>query len=181
MAIIYREPTETETKMIQSALVYWIEKSKLQIIEKNHHFIIGEGNWREVFITNSSVSSIIKEKSVITPYSVGLGIGELKKDEFLLSLSGGYFIFNYSDKKATISPEAEQLFLYRRDIHCKSITKISEKLSQEDKVLIGNSSNDYLGLGKIVLPISEFKKPQNENEVAIKNIIDLGWYLRKGK
>ena len=68
-----------------------------------------------------------------------------------------------------------------RDIYCKSIISIKKGISREDKVLVTNASNDYLGLGKILLPISDFGDPKKKDEVAIKNIIDLGWYLRKGK
>ncbi|NHJ31944.1 MAG: hypothetical protein FK732_03690 [Asgard group archaeon] len=181
MVIDYREPTKKEQAIIKKSLAYWVDKEELQLIITNHHFVIGEGNWKEVFITNSSTLAIIKNKRNVTPYSVGLGIGEIKNEELLLSLSGGYFILGYTAKKAIITPEAEQLFLYKRDLHCKSIITIKEDLSLEDKVLITNSNNDYLGLGKIILPISDFKDHKNEDEVAIKNLIDLGWYLRKGK
>jgi ribosome biogenesis protein Nip4 len=181
MVIEYREPTKTEIEIIRNSLLYWVDKEKLAQINETHHFIIGEGNWKEVFITNSATMAIVMNRKNITPYSTGLGIGEIKKNDLLLSLSGGYFISEYSNKKAIISPESEQLFLYMRDIHCKSIISINEELSIEDKVLIANSYNDYLGLGKIVIPISDFKKTDNEDEIAIKNIIDLGWYLRKGK
>ena len=181
MVIVYREPTSAEMKNIQIVLSDWVEKAKLKVINENYQFIIGEGNWKEVFISNSTTSTIIKTFKDITPYSVGLGLGEIKNEEFLLSLSGGQFIFDYSDKKVTINPEAEQLFLYKRDIHCKSIITIKNEFSPEDKVLITNSNDDYLGLGKIILPISEIRNPKNIDVVAIKNIIDLGWYLRKGK
>ncbi|MCK5047574.1 MAG: hypothetical protein KAS22_13395, partial [Candidatus Heimdallarchaeota archaeon] len=111
----------------------------------------------------------------------GLGIGEIKKNDLLLTLSGGYFVSPYTDKKVIINPDSEQLFLYKRDIHCKSIISIKQGLSRNDKVLVTNTSNDYLGLGKILLSISDFNDPKKEDEVAIKNLIDLGWYLRKGK
>ncbi len=181
MVIVYREPSEYEMQIILDAILEWVEKDILHKITNKYHFIIGEGNWKEIFITNTSTANTIRNLNKITPYSIGLGIGEIRNDEFLFSLSGGGFIFDYSNKKAIINIDAEQLFLYKRDIHCKSITSIKEGLLQGDKVLIANSNNDYLGLGKIVLPISEIKNPQNEDEVAIKNIIDLGWYLRKGK
>lgn len=181
MVIEYREPTKTENEIIKSSLLYWVDKEKLAQINENHHFVIGEGNWKEVFITNSATLTMINDNKNLTPYSTGLGIGEIKKNDLLLSLSGGYFISEYSEKKAIVNPESEQLFLYMRAIHCKSVVSIKEELSKDDKVLITNSYDDYLGLGKIVLPISDFKNPENKGEIAIKNIIDLGWYLRKGK
>jgi len=181
MVIEFREPTKTEAEIIRDSLLYWVEKDNLQLINEKYHFVIGEGNWKEVFITNRITSAFIKNKKHISPYSIGLGIGEIKSNKLLLSLSGGYFISAFTDKRAIINPEAEQLFLYMRDIYCKSIISIKEGLAKEDKVLVANTSNDYLGLGKILLPISDFENPKKGDDVAIKNIIDLGWYLRKGK
>ncbi len=181
MVIEFREPTKTEVEIIRDSLQYWVEKEKLQLITEKYHFVIGDGNWKEVFITNRTTSTFVTNKKHISPYSIGLGIGEIKNNELLLTLSGGYFISSHTDLKAIINPEAEQLFLYMRDIYSKSIISIKEGLSKGDKVLVANTSNDYLGLGKILLPISDFGDPKKEDEVALKNIIDLGWYLRKGK
>ncbi len=181
MVIEFREPTQIEAEIIRDSLLYWVDKEKFQLINEKHHFVIGDGNWKEVFITNKTTATFVTDKKRISPYSIGLGIGEIKKNELLLTLSGGYFISPHTDKKAIINPEAEQLFLYMRDIYCKSIISIKKGLSREDKVLITNTSNDYLGLGKILLLISDFGDPKKKDEVAIKNIIDLGWYLRKGK
>ena len=181
MVIVYREPTQAEAETIRDSLLYWIDEEKFQLINEKHHFIIGDGNWKEVFITNKTTSAFITKKEPISPYSIGLGIGEIKKNDLLLTLSGGYFVSPYTDKKVIINPDSEQLFLYKRDIHCKSIISIKQGLSRNDKVLVTNTSNDYLGLGKILLSISDFNDPKKEDEVAIKNLIDLGWYLRKGK
>lgn len=181
MVIEFREPTKTEAEIIRDSLLYWVDNEKLQFINEKYHFVIGDGNWKEVFITNKITSTFVTNKKGISPYSIGLGIGEIKKNELLLTLSGGYFISPHTDKRAIINPEAEQLFLYMRDIYCKSIISIKEGLSKGDKVLVANISTDYLGLGKILLPISDFGDPKKKNEVALKNIIDLGWYLRKGK
>ncbi|NPE08522.1 MAG: hypothetical protein GNW80_09610 [Asgard group archaeon] len=181
MVIEFREPTQAEAEIIRDSLLYWVDNDNFLLIDEKYHFVIGDGNWKEVFITNKTTSTFVTGKKRISPYSIGLGIGEIKKNNLLLTLSGGYFISPYTDKRAIINPDAEQLFLYKRDIHCKSIISIKKGLSSEDKVLITNTSNDYLGLGKILLPISDINDPKKEDEVAIKNLIDLGWYLRKGK
>lgn len=181
MVIEFREPTNTEAEIIRDSLLYWVDNEKLQLINKKYHFVIGEGNWKEVFITNQITSTFVTNKKRISPYSIGLGIGEIKNKNLLLTLSGGYFISPHTDKKAIINLEAEQLFLYKRDIYCKSVISIKEGLSKGDKVLVINTNTDYLGLGKILLPISDFGDPKKRDEVALKNIMDLGWYLRKGK
>ncbi|MHA1587042.1 MAG: NIP7 pre-PUA domain-containing protein [Candidatus Heimdallarchaeota archaeon] len=181
MVIEFREPTKTEGEIIRNSLLYWVDNEKLQLFNEKYHFIIGDGNWKEVFITNKATSTFVTNEKRVSPYSIGLGIGEIKNKNLLLTLSGGYFISPHTDKKAIITLEAEQLFLYMRDIYCKSVISIKEGLSKGDKVLVVNTSTDYLGLGKILLPISDFGDPKKRDEVALKNIMDLGWYLRKGK
>ncbi|MCK5184464.1 MAG: hypothetical protein KAQ95_09170, partial [Candidatus Heimdallarchaeota archaeon] len=78
MVIVYREPTQAEAETIRDSLLYWIDEEKFQLINEKHHFIIGDGNWKEVFITNKTTSAFITKKEPISPYSIGLGIGEIK-------------------------------------------------------------------------------------------------------
>ncbi|MHA1170723.1 MAG: NIP7 pre-PUA domain-containing protein [Candidatus Heimdallarchaeota archaeon] len=113
MVIEYREPTKTEAEIIRNSLLYWVDNEKLQLFNEKYHFIIGDGNWKEVFITNKATSTFVTNEKRVSPYSIGLGIGEIKNKNLLLTLSGGY--------------------------------------------------------------------SKKRDEVALKNIMDLGWYLRKGK
>ncbi len=178
MVIEFRELTKEEESIFKESLDYWLTDTTL--IE-NFKFIIGEGNWKEVFVATDEVIESLSKYSQITPYSTGLGIGEIKEGKFLLSLSGGSFISKYTNKKVVVNKEAEQLFLYKRNILGKSIHKIHESIEEKDKFLVFSKNNDYLGIGQLLVDKSLLTKLEFSEKNVIKNIIDLGWYLRKGK
>lgn len=176
--IEFRKMTSSEEGIFKESLSYWLKDMKL--IEKNQ-FLIGEGNWIEVFVVSKEVADSLNKNPKITPYSTGLGIGEIKDGEFILSLSGGEFISKYTKRKAVINDKAEQLFLYKRNILGKSVLDIDNSLNKMDKLLIFNEKEDYLGIGQLLIDKSEITSLEFSNQIVLKNIVDLGWYLRKGK
>ena len=79
-----------------------------------------------------------------------------------------------------INDRAELLFLYGRDIFFESIIEICNKLSRNQIVAILNRRNEFLGWGVSTSDITHSDLRKNRSEPAIRNLIDLGWYLRKG-
>ncbi|NHJ86575.1 MAG: hypothetical protein FK734_14005 [Asgard group archaeon] len=181
MPIIFRMPYDKELEIIANELAYWLDERERVKIFNEFIFIIGEGKWKEVFITTNENASLILENTMISPYTIGLTIGEIKNDYLLISLSGGQLIAKKSEKKVIINQTAEQLFLYSRDIHSSSILSVDKTLQIGDKVLVMNEDDEFLGIGKIELLMNDLAKNENKDKTAIKNLIDLGWYLRKGK
>jgi ribosome biogenesis protein Nip4 len=147
----------------------------------NNYFIVGEGRWRELFLTNAQVFKLFTEKKALSPYTVGIGFGEFKKENIFLSLSGGAMLVRQTNKKVVVNQPAEQLFLYQRDVLCDSIVEMNQLIQQGDKVLVLNQKGDYLGIGKVVIPATNILEQKRKKELGIKNLIDLGWYLRKGQ
>ena len=180
MAIVFRDLIPDELTIFQQVMEYWLTKEHAKTFLQAHHFLVGEGRWRELFLTNESTTTLLKEND-ISPYTVGLGFGEFRGKWLLLSLSGASFISKLATKRASVSHEGEQAFLFKKDILCKSITSIDKSLQPEDKLLIFNQEEDFLGIGKLVLSLLELRLKENRNKVGIQNTIDLGWYLRKGK
>ena len=64
MAIEFRESTEAEKAIIKESLSYWLDKKKLELIEKKSHILIGIGNWKEVFKWQSSRSKIPDRRKI---------------------------------------------------------------------------------------------------------------------
>lgn len=164
-----------------TTLQEWLEPDNLANFIKMNFFIAGEGNWVEIFITNNETNSLLEINEQIKPYSVGLALGEIKGEEFHLSLGGAYEIAKHSTKKIIINSDAEQLFLYQRNVLCKSIIFCNENYYEKERLLVMNDKGDCLGIGRLLLPAKELMKKENANVEALQNLIDLGWYLRKGK
>ena len=182
MSIVFRKLHEEERNDLREALIFWIQADKVNKILKNYKFFIGEGRWKELFITNNKVKGLLDKNPEISPYSIGLGFGEYRKDYgLILSLGGASLIAKYSTRSIKVNEKAESLFLYRRNILCQSIIEISGELEIDEKVLVVNEHNDFLGIGQLKISPQNVFLEKYWQQLAIKNLMDLGWYLRKGK
>ena len=103
------------------------------------------------------------------PYLRGLYLGMGKKD-FVPTSALLQILAQHSKRKATVSSErAEWLFLCGRDVFADGFS--SEQTN--GMVLVQNSRDENLGLGNIV--------KNSKGEFLLKNILDLGNYLRHEK
>jgi ribosome biogenesis protein Nip4 len=181
MSILFRELSSEEKQIVNDSLVYWISTEQKEELDKRYGLMIAEGKWIELFLVTKETKDFLKNNPNVTPYTIGLGLGEIRQKELYLTLSGGAFLCPHTRKKAVIADEAEQLFLYKNHLYAKSILNLSEDVQVNDKLLVTNKQDDFLGIGQLVIPFNEVANNKTTNLVAIKNILDLGWYLRKGK
>ncbi len=137
-----------------------------RILEGNEVLVSYNGR-TEVFITNPETADTLKRIKK-DPYSVGLYIGEIKNGRFFLGIEGATLINRFTKKKVFVTRKAEQLVLYKRDVLSKSIIKYAEDIKVGEKCLIVNEDDEVLAIG---IKRRDF----------IENIIDRGWYLRKGE
>lgn len=180
MVIVFRDLNEKEKETFLVELNYWLPITEINKLIKEFSFTIAEGKWKEIQISNKEVSGILFEKK-ISPYSIGANFGEIKDDKIELGLFGLQLIGKKSEKTVIITPEAEQAFLYRKDIYYDSIVDINEELKKDNKVIVKNKEGDILGIGKVSIESISEKAKKIGNVIAIRNLMDLGWYLRKGK
>ena len=178
--IKFREPTAEETSKIQESLHRWIGKDIFGKIFSGKVLVIGEGKIKEVFLVPMEVYNVFRKvKDIRMPYYLGLFFGEIN-GEFKISLEGLWLISKYSrEKGVVVSDKGEQLFLYGQDILEESVIKIGSLVQTGSKVVVFNRFYEPLGLGVLVrYPSRHVKKV---GHVVVKNILDRGWYLRRGK
>ena len=178
--INFRELSEKEEEIFEEELEYWIGSSHSKNLKGKYSFIIAEGKWKELLLTNHYTINMFTENIIKNPYSIGISFGEFKKNAFLINLGALSILKKYTNKLIIISDEAEQLFLYKRSIIINSVIEISKQITKGDKAIIINQKKDALGIGELLIEPSEIGK-QPKNEFIVRNIIDLGWFLRKGK
>ena len=181
LSITFRNLNEEENNALQTELIFWVDEEKVEEILTDYEFFVGEGRWKELFITNKKVKEMLDDNANISPYSIGLGFGEFREDGFIISLSGANFIVKDTNRLIKVNTKAENLFLYRRNILCQSITEVNNESEIDEKVLVVNEHNEFLGFGKLKISPLEVFLEKNEKQLAVKNLMDLGWYLRKGK
>lgn len=154
-------------KDYQAVVDAWLEFGiDLGAVLKDKVVLAAFGGRREIFITGKGTYKILDAMKK-NPYFAGLFIGETKNGRFIPSLEGATLMAPHTKKKIVVNKKAEQLVLYGRDVLLKSVLDSPGGLSSGDTYLIVNERDELLGIGRI------------ENDV-IKNLMDRGWYLRKG-
>ncbi|NOZ76975.1 MAG: hypothetical protein GXO65_04720 [Euryarchaeota archaeon] len=125
------------------------------------------GGRLEVFRTGRRTLEVM-ERAGRRPYCAGLYVGEIRGGRFLLGLEGAAIIAPHTDRKVVVNRKAEQLVLYGRDVLHKSVLHLPKNLKPGHRCLIVDEEDEVLGLGRM-------------EKDCIRNIMDRGWYLRKGE
>ncbi len=136
---------------------------------RDKNILVGHGKRKEIFITNDSTKDCLDQMDV-NPYFAGLYIGDIKGNKFILGLEGASIFSKHCDKKVVVDKKTEQLVLYGRDIFSKSVRGLNNEAKIGDRILIVNEKNECLGIGKL-----------KKGKVIVENLMDRGWYLRKGE
>jgi ribosome biogenesis protein Nip4 len=141
----------------------------------NKKTIFADGNFTEVFLIDPSSEDLIGSIDKY-PYSAGLFAGKITGKEIKPSLQLLKNIKKFKNS-VVVEPKAEQRFLFGKDIQSKEVVWASELLGDET-VVVCNEAGEPLGYGKALTNSSIIKKLGKE--IVVKNLDDLGWYLRQG-
>jgi ribosome biogenesis protein Nip4 len=99
----------------------------------------------------------------------GLFLGEIKSNQFTVSLHLLELIAPHTDKKIILDEKTAWLFACNRDVFTKQVQN-NKEIQQGSFVIVLNEQNEVLGLAK---------KEKDKTETIYKNILDIGSYLRK--
>jgi 60S ribosome subunit biogenesis protein NIP7 len=115
---------------------------------------------------------------MVQPYSLGLAIGELKR-QFVPSIAGADLFARYGVRNKfyiVVSDQAEKLVLYGRDIMGESIVEASDALDENELVIVLNKALEAIAVGRTRFAgNSLFQK----GRVTVTTIADAGYYLRE--
>ncbi len=106
-------------------------------------------------------------------FSAGIHIARISKDfKRITPLLGLLNVINTPEKcYIVVNEHAEKLFLYGRDVFEESILECSESLTECKIVVVLNKLREPIG----------WAKPQKlKHKIVVRNLLDLGWYLRCG-
>lgn len=120
------------------------------------------------------IKSQLQKLSKTNFYHAGLYLGKEKSNRFFPSFSLLKIITKKSKNKIVVNKKASWLFICGRDIFSSGIIKISGSKKTGDLTLILNQYGECLGYGRMVDVTNEF-----EGSIAVKNILDLGDFLRR--
>ncbi|HEX2472914.1 MAG TPA: PUA domain-containing protein [Nitrososphaera sp.] len=115
---------------------------------------------------------------MMQPFTLGLAIGELKK-QFLPSIAGADLFARYGERNKfyiVVGEKAENLVLYGRDLMGESIVEASDALDENELVIVLNTASEAIAVGRTRFAgKSLFQK----GRVTVTTIADAGYYLRE--
>jgi len=126
------------------------------------------------YLLNENLKRLISEEF----FYVGTYLGKLKNERFFPSFTLLSMIAERKANKITVDEKSEWLFICGRDIFKRGILKIQGSMGNGDYTLVLNHYGECLGFGKILHDPDEEK---DEQRVMVKNISDIGDFLRREK
>jgi ribosome biogenesis protein Nip4 len=107
-------------------------------------------------------------------YYAGLYIGKVKNGVFFPSFNLLNMLVDVAANKVVIDGKAAWLFICGRDLFRKSILKAMGSQRRGDCTLVMNEFGECLGFGMITASLE-----QAESKVVIRNVLDVGDFLRR--
>jgi 60S ribosome subunit biogenesis protein NIP7 len=168
---IIRELTRQENTIIQREFNRW---GIFEYIHDKLFVIKEEQNKNELFIF-----PLILKEFIYNQYNCygGLQIGLFKKKKFIPSITFFNLVTKYSNNflYVIVNCNAEKLILYGKDIFGDSIIYASPGIEQNSVIVILNSTNEFLGIGRSRFQTNRIKE---NGKVTVNTLLDLGMYLR---
>lgn len=111
-------------------------------------------------------------------FYAGVYLGKVKGTIFFPSFTLLAMIAKRKANKVTVDKKTAWLFICGRDIFKQGILNVTGSKRKGDYALIQNEYNECLGFGKILRNMRDQKE---KSKVFVKNILDIGDFLRREK
>jgi ribosome biogenesis protein Nip4 len=125
------------------------------------------------FLLNENLKGLIAKNF----FYAGVYLGKTKGKTFFPSFYLLAMISQSDANKTTVDTRTEWLFICGRDVFKKGITSMSKSGKKGDYTLILNAHGDCLGFGSISRSVDD----AGRNQVVVKNVADIGDFLRREK
>jgi ribosome biogenesis protein Nip4 len=142
-------------------------------ITLNPRLVVQKAN--RFFLLNSSLQSF----AVTDFFYAGLYLGKVKSGVFFPSFNLLNILADSATNRIVLTSEAAWLFICKRDILKKSIVRFYGSGRKNTAVLVQNEFGECLGFGRIIGNLSDLTDLIEDNEIVVKNVLDLGDFLRR--
>ena len=123
------------------------------------------------FLLNESLLRIARKDF----YYAGIYLGKIKKGKFFPSFNLLTMLAKGEANKIVVDKKAAWLFICGRDIFSQGILAVRGSQKKGDHALVLNEFGECLGFGRMINRLDRAAA----NEVVIKNISDVGDFLRR--
>jgi len=138
-------------------------------ISLNADFIVEKGG--RYFLLNEALLKITRKDF----YYAGTYLGKVKNGKFFPSFNLLAMLTKGEANKIVVEKKAAWLFICGRDVFRKGIRAVRGSRKKGGHTLVLNEFGECLGFGKIIGSLDEAAK----NEVTVKNVSDVGDFLRR--
>ena len=107
-------------------------------------------------------------------YYAGLYLGKVKNGVFFPSFSLLDMLLPVAANRVVVDRKAAWLFICGRDIFGSGIVKVMGSKRKGDATLVLNEFGECLGFGRLTADLGS-----SAEKVAVKNVLDLGDFLRR--
>ncbi|MEM0271052.1 MAG: hypothetical protein QW514_00715 [Thermoprotei archaeon] len=160
-----RPPTPSELQSVNLTL-----RGCKAVVATHFTFLVHELSYREVyaFLDPVLVEYAKRISAKRNVYFAGIYAGSFRGERFRLSLDFAERLYRLGclSNTVVVDQKQEQRFLYGRDL--EGITPPLGMMAA-DFVVVVNKAGDVLGLGRY-----------EESSKRLVNLVDKGWYLRRG-
>ncbi len=132
------------------------------VIEKNGRY----------FLVNEALRPFVQRDF----YYAGVFLGKVKGGKFFPSFNLLNMLVDIAVNKVVLDRKSAWLFICGRDVFSKGMLKVFGSKRKGAAVLVLNEFGECLGFGRIMSSSSGF-----EGELAVKNVLDVGDFLRREK
>jgi ribosome biogenesis protein Nip4 len=139
-------------------------------IDLDENLIVDRGGRR--FLLNEDLRHFVSEDA----FYAGTYLGRVKDGRFSPSFNLLRIIAERKANKVIVNRKTEWLFICGRDVFRSGITDIVGSKRKGDYVLVLNRHHECLGYGEILHNLDA-----NTKGVAVRNILDIGDFLRREK
>ena len=122
------------------------------------------------YLINPNLRKIVRKEF----FYAGLYLGKVKNGIFFPSFNFLNTLVEVAINKVILDKKSSWLFVCGRDVFSKSLQKTQGSLRIGDFTLVLNEYDECLGFGMIVDDLNS-----TENKVVVKNILDVGDFLRR--
>ncbi len=110
--------------------------------------------------------------------SLGIWLGDMSNGRFRLSIAIIDKIAQYTERELVVSRKAAEAFTYGRSILRESVVSVSKGLKRRQRVVVKDEQGNPIGLAALSVDASRIDRLGPEKLVA-KNLVDIGWYIRR--
>ncbi len=122
------------------------------------------------------INSVLKPFVAKDYYYAGVFLGKVKGGKFFPSFNLLGMLAKNGANRIVVDSKAAWLFICGRDVLCAGVVRFYGSGKRNTNVLVLNEFGECLGFGRISANLSSLG---TKNEIAVRNVSDIGDFLRR--